>query len=84
MMKTKTMKLKIGDMVKSTERYVWFYKKDAKGSKIVRISGDYAVVDNKKDWGAYFGDGVIALKDLELDINYYREKKLKRILNDNN
>jgi hypothetical protein len=66
--------LKVGDIVR-TKNTFW---KDLRGMKILRLDLDsiYCVVDNKKD----IGDGVISIYYLEIDLNFYRTKKLKRIL----
>ena len=64
--------LKVGDIVKCKDGVY----KPLSGMKILKVSGDYVVVDNKTD----IGDGVIEAEDLELDKRYLREKKLERIL----
>ena len=69
--------LKVGDIVKTVESPTRRKDRLFHGMKILRIIGIYAVVDNKKD----IGDGVIGLDQLELDIDWYREHKLERIMN---
>lgn len=71
-------KLKVGDTVKTVKGWNPFSKKDLTGMKLVKCWDDneYVVVDNVSD----IGDGVIGLDQIELDVDWYRKRKLKRIL----